>query len=333
MLAVTLSMACGSDRIAGPTPYEPGDPAQGSPEAEAPPGTEPPSEAPPSNPPADTPPEAPAPPAPEPPPPPPPATAPAVLVGAGDIGLCGHDAAERTAALLDSIDGVVFTAGDHAYPHGSREDFANCYEPSWGRHKARTRPSPGNHDYETAAASPYFEYFGSNAGPAGRGYYSFTAGSWVVFSLNSNVPADAGSAQLNWLRHQLQLQPSRCTAAIWHHAIRSSGEHDDAPQMREVWRALHEFGADLVVSAHHHVYERFSPLDAEGRPGADGMRQFVVGTGGSDHDVPGPRRPGSEAFALTWGVLKLTLEPASYTWEFIPASGETYRDFGSATCR
>jgi hypothetical protein len=256
-----------------------------------------------------------------------------VLVGAGDIGLCGWDASARTAALLDGIDGIVFTAGDHAYPHGRREDFRDCYEPTWGRHKSRTRPSPGNHDYETPGASAYFEYFGSRAGPPGLGYYSFMAGSWLVVSLNSNVAAGAGSPQLTWLRQQLQSQPVRCTVAIWHHALMSSGEHRPSTHMREVWRTLMEFDADVVIAAHNHVYERFAPLDADGRPGSDGIRQFVVGTGGSDHDVLGPIRAGSEALATTWGVLKLTLGPDAYEWEFIPAAGESFRDSGRDTCR
>lgn len=314
-LLLAFSLSCGSDPVVGPTPPEPEPPEREQPAPEPPP---------------EDPPEEPAPP---PPPPPAPPTPPAVLVGAGDIGLCGHDAAARTAALLDGIDGIVFTAGDNAYPHGAREDFANCYEPWWGRHKSRTRPSPGNHDYETPGASAYFEYFGSRAGPPGLGYYRFTAGAWVVFSLNSNVPAGSGSAQLSWLRHELQTNPAQCTAAIWHHALRSSGEHGDVPHMRDVWRTLHQFGADVVISAHNHLYERFAPLDADARPSTGGMRQFVVGTGGSDHDVPGPRSQGSEVLALTWGVLKLTLREDSYDWEFLPAAGETFRDFGSAPCR
>ncbi len=110
-----------------------------------------------------------------------------------------------TAKLLDTIAGTVFTAGDNAYPNGAVEDFQSCYAPTWGRHRARTRPSPGNHEYNQTDAAPYYAYFGTNAGPAGRGYYSYELGTWHIISLNSNIPADTASEQARWLR----ARPSR----------------------------------------------------------------------------------------------------------------------------
>src|SRR5687767_13200948 len=151
--------------------------------------------------------------------PPPPSPISHVLVGAGDIAVCGSAGTEQTANMLDSIQGTVFTAGDNAYFQGSANDFRNCYEPTWGRHKARTRPSPGNHEYESPGAAPYFTYFGPNAGPPGLGYYSFEAGAWHVVSLNSNVPAGQGSAQYEWLNEDLTVRNARCVAAIWHHPL------------------------------------------------------------------------------------------------------------------
>src|SRR5436309_1180013 len=103
-----------------------------------------------------------------------------VLVGAGDIADCTTDTDSATATLLDAIDGTVFAAGDNAYFFGSAADYTNCYEPTWGRHKARTRPAPGNHEYLSPAAAPYFAYFGLHAGPAGRGYYSYNMGAWHI---------------------------------------------------------------------------------------------------------------------------------------------------------
>src|SRR5688572_18798047 len=108
----------------------------------------------------------------------------AVLAGAGDIGMCGVPGAEATAQLLDRIAGTIFTVGDNAYPSGTQADFRNCYDPTWGRHRERTRPTPGNHDYETPGAAPFFAYFGASAGPPGLGYYTYTAGSWQVIALN-----------------------------------------------------------------------------------------------------------------------------------------------------
>jgi acid phosphatase type 7 len=248
--------------------------------------------------------------------------------------MCGLDGARLTAALLDRIDGIVFTAGDNAYPHGRREDFLNCYEPHWGRHKARTRPSPGNHEYDRDGAAAYFEYFGLNAGPPGRGYYSFTAGGWLVLSLNSNIASGAGSAQVHWLRQQLESQPSRCIAAIWHHPVASSGlRRGGDPRMREIFRVLTEFNADIVLAGHEHIYERFTRIDADGFPSPTGIRQFIVGTGGADLYALGPPRPGSEAYAAVWGVLKLTLRSESYEWEFVSVDGESFRDQGMDVCR
>ena len=125
------------------------------------------------------------------------------LVGAGDIAVCGSVATAQTAALLDRIDGTVFTAGDNAYFQGSAANYRDCYEPTWGRHKHRTRPSPGNHEYETAGGAAYFDYFGPSAGPPGLGYYSFEAGPWHVVSLNSNVAANQSSPQYQWLANDL----------------------------------------------------------------------------------------------------------------------------------
>ena len=254
-----------------------------------------------------------------------------VLVGAGDIGVCGSTAAQETAALLDHIPGTVFTAGDHAYPEGTAEDFMRCYDPAWGRHKERTRPSPGNHDYAHGPGA-YFAYFGPNAGPPGLGYYSFRVGSWHVISLNSNVPAGEGSPQLAWLRHDLSEHGTHCTAAIWHHPVFSSGQNGPQPMMREVWRTLAAANVDVVLVAHDHLYERFAQMDAEGRPASQGIRQFTVGTGGAGLYRFVRTAPGSEARASVHGVLKLTLEDGSYEWEFVPIPGASFRDTGHGEC-
>jgi acid phosphatase type 7 len=268
------------------------------------------------------------------PPPPPPPAGSHVLVGAGDIAVCGSAGTEQTAALLDRIDGTVFTAGDNAYFQGSDADFRNCYDPTWGRHRARTRPAPGNHDYETAGGAAYFRYFGPNAGPAGLGSYSFDAGPWHVVSMNSNEPAGQGSAQYEWLSDDLNVRNARCLAAIWHHPMFSSGTTSGpSPLMRDVWRLLEQHSAELVIAGHEHLYERFAPLDSSGRTSASGLRQFVVGTGGAPlYAFGGSPAPGSEVRISNWGVLKMTLNTDNYSWEFLVAGGAV-RDAGSGQCR
>jgi hypothetical protein len=275
----------------------------------------------------------------------PPAPAPptdVVLVGAGDIADCRElSGAKATASLLDAIPGIVFALGDLADPDGSGSDFANCYEPTWGRHKARTRPTAGNHEYHTPSAPGYFAYWGSSAGPPGKGYYSYEAGAWHVVVLNSNCAevggCQAGSHQEEWLRADLAAHATPCTLAYWHHPLFSSGvnpSHAINADVRPLWRALYAAGAELVLNGHEHNYERFAPQDPDGKAdAARGIREIVVGTGGRTTKPLPNVQPNSEVReAATPGVLKLTLHTNSYDWEFVPVAGRTFADSGSATC-
>lgn len=262
-----------------------------------------------------------------------------VLVGAGDIASCVSEGDEATATLLDAIEGIVVTLGDHAYEAGTPVEFAACYDPSWGRHKARTRPTPGNHDYLTPGASGYFDYFGAAAGDPGKGYYSYDLGSWHIIVLNSNCAeiggCDRDSPQERWLHADLAAHMRTCTLAYWHHPRFSSGPHGSEAGLEALWQALYEHGADVVLGGHDHVYERFGPQKPNGEPDlARGLRQFVVGTGGaSHHKFAGPALANSEVLNDdTFGVLKLILRPASYEWQFIPVAGRTFTDSGTGRC-
>lgn len=264
---------------------------------------------------------------------------PVILVGAGDIASCGSDGDEATARLLDEIDGVVFTLGDHAYEAGTPIEFAACYEPSWGRHRSRTRPSPGNHDYLTADASGYFRYFGDRAGDPGKGYYRYSLGAWHIIVLNSNCSevggCGRGSPQERWLRAQLAAHPAMCTLAYWHHPRFSSGRHGGEPAVGAFWQALYDHDADVVLAGHDHVYERFAPQRPNGEPDpVRGLRQFVVGTGGKSlYEFDGPAIANSETRDdRTFGVLKLTLHATSYEWRFVPVAGRSFTDSGSGSC-
>jgi hypothetical protein len=269
------------------------------------------------------------------------------IAAAGDIATCGSGQQAATAAVLDSLlpptlrldTALVATLGDNAYETGSKEDYAACYHPTWGRHKARTRPAVGNHEYLTAEAGAYFEYFGAAAGDPARGYYSYDHGAWHVVVLNSNCAAVggcvAGSPQERWLRADLAAHPRPCTLAYWHHPRYSSGAvHGNALFMSDLWQALMDFGVDLALSGHEHVYERFAPLDADGAPHPAGVRSFVVGTGGRALYRFGPAQPGSQVRDnSSFGVLWLTLRPAGYDWQFVPAPPGAFTDRGSDVCR
>jgi 3',5'-cyclic AMP phosphodiesterase CpdA len=253
-------------------------------------------------------------------------------VGAGDIAECGVPGAAATARLLDGIQGTVVALGDNAYPDGAPANYADCFGPTWGRHKSRIRPIPGNHDYQTAGASGYFAYFGGEAGRAGDGYYSFRAGSWLVVALNSNVPMGVGSAQYQWLQGELSAAPGPCVAALMHHPRYTSGPNGENPHVWAIFELLHTAGVELVLSGHDHVYERFAPQNGVGRADAvRGVRQFVTGTGGAPLYEFGALRPNSEVRIRSWGVLRLDLENGRYAWEFVPVSGGE-RDTGTDTC-
>jgi hypothetical protein len=254
------------------------------------------------------------------------------VYAAGDIASCAHadpawSGAAATAALISAglaavPQAVVLALGDITYPVGALAEFTDCYGPTWGKFKHRTLPAPGNHEYATTGATGYFHYFGAAAGP---GYYSVQLGSWRLFSLNSNLGPVEHKAQLAWLREQLVRQPARCTLAYWHHPLYSSGMHGNIAHMKQAWQALYEAGADIVLSGHDHVYERFAPQDAEGRRDtARGLRQFVVGTGGA---LPTPffwPRANSEARDNNHiGVLKLVLGADSYQWEFLQVANDS----------
>lgn len=261
-----------------------------------------------------------------------------VLVGAGDIAECDSLDDEATAALLDDIPGTVFTLGDNTYETGSHAEFNDCYDLSWGRHKARTKPAIGNHEYLNAGAAGYWNYFGEVAGPVGKGYYAYDLGSWRIYVLNSMCQLTAiggcgpNSPMVNWLRENLAANPTQCALAYFHHSLFSSGKHGGYPKMRSTWDALYNAGVDVIVSAHDHGYERFAPQTPDGELNyADGIRLFIVGTGGAQLAPFATIAPNSRVRqATSKGVLKLTLTNRSYQWQFVPLGAFT--DSGTALC-
>jgi hypothetical protein len=232
----------------------------------------------------------------------------------------------------------ILLLGDDQYENGTLGDFKRSFAPTWGRLGSKLYPAPGNHEYNTAGAKGYFQYFGAKAGPGHRGYYSYDIGSWHLIALNSNCRAIGGcnltSAQGRWLEADLAAHRTRCTLAYWHHPRFSSGRHGDEKLADGFWRELYAAGADVVLVGHDHDYERFSPQRPNGR--ADpvrGIREFVVGTGGRSHD-PINRVDANSVVRNdnTFGVLELTLHPDRYEWKFVPSGRATFSDAGAAAC-
>jgi hypothetical protein len=262
------------------------------------------------------------------------------LVGAGDIAGCDFKQDSKTARLLGKIGGTVFNLGDSAYPEGTRQQFRECYDPTWGKYKKRTRPVVGNHEYDTSSeAKPYFDYFRGRAGERRGGYYSYDRGSWHIVALNSNCKEVGGcewnSTQAAWLRGDLANHPARCTLAYFHHPLYASGNGYDRPKVKPFWHILYNHHAEVILSGHAHRYERFARITPSGeRSSARGIRQFIVGTGGAmGHDQHGPDEPRVQAKKIgAPGVLKLDLGSGFYHWKFVPVAGRNYTDSGRARC-
>ncbi|HKA57577.1 MAG TPA: invasin domain 3-containing protein [Gemmatimonadales bacterium] len=270
-----------------------------------------------------------------------PFSGPAVLVGAGDIAACTNNHDSLTANIIDGIPGTVFTAGDNAYPNGRAVDYQNCYEPTWGRFKARTYATLGNHEYDSSAtADPTFDYFGTRAGPRGLGYYSFELGAWHIVVLNDNgqfVQFRSGSAQDQWLIADLAAHPNLCTLVIWHQPFRFSNKSltgaTSDPARKIFWDRLYAAGVDVAVNGHQHQYERFLPMNPDGVLDPErGIRSFIVGSGGESAFQPVLIAPNSAVQSGNFGVMKFTLKDGGYDWQFIPIAGQTFTDAGSASC-
>ena len=260
-----------------------------------------------------------------------------VLVGAGDIAECTTDADAATARLVEAIPGSVFTAGDNVYEAASAATFRDCYAPTWGRFKDRTRPAAGNHDWADGGIDAYRAYFGAAAGTGDATWYAYDLGTWRVIVLDSDCGQVGGcgpdSTQGRWLANELADHPTACTLAIWHHPRFSSGVHGDANDVAPFWRALYDAGADVVINGHDHDYERFAPQAPDGRADPSrGIREFVVGTGGAELRTFPRAAPNSELrAALYHGVIELTLHDGSYDWRFLSTTTD-FSDSGTAHC-
>ncbi len=262
----------------------------------------------------------------------------ATLVGAGDIAACDHANDGATARLVGRIQGTVVALGDNVYPYGTAQKFRDCYDPTWGKYKKRTKPAVDNHEYydknfNATAAAPYFGYFGWRAGKPGKGYYAYDRNNWHVVVLNSNCSKVGGcgrrSPQGRWLRRNLANNPSRCTLAYFHHPLYSTANNIPSASVKPFYRMLYDRGADVILTGHAHRYERYAPMTPGGARNPErGLRQFVVGTGGEPggNDIYPTPAPEQVVKTGTPGVLKLTLGAGSYEWKFVPIAGRTFTD-------
>jgi acid phosphatase type 7 len=262
--------------------------------------------------------------------------------GRGTATAC-HEA--RTAAIVESIDpAAVLGLGDMQYEDGELSKFTVSYDKTWGAFRSITyTTSGGGHDGFATEDSGYCQYFGSHACPGGKTYYSIDVGAWHIISLDGNCThvggCQAGSAEEQWLRADLAAHHNRCTIAMWHYPRWTIGEFGDDPRTDAFVRDLYAAGAELILVGHDHLYARFAPQTPDGGAAAEGIREFVVGTGGKNH-LPGQYPVNTSHSNLqawsddTFGILELTLHPTSYDWAFVPDVGSpgSFTDSGSAVC-
>jgi acid phosphatase type 7 len=267
-----------------------------------------------------------------------------VIVAAGDIACNSLDETpgecnqELTAKLIEAINPeAVLVLGDIQYQTGTYENFTNFFDKSWGRFKDKIKPTVGNHEYSDPEAAGYFKYFGEAAGGNDKGYYSFDIGSWHLVSLNSNCWAIGGcdmeSPQYKWLIEDLEKNTKQCVIAYWHHPRFSSGLHGNYDPMDALFRALYDHKVELLLSGHDHTYERLAKINPEGEKDDQGIRSFIVGTGGRNlYRFLNPLSFSESKQNQEFGVLKLTLNDNSYDWEFVSIKDQGFTDSGSDTC-
>lgn len=263
----------------------------------------------------------------------------------------------RAKAENPDVEVRVLALGDLAYPSGSSGSI-KCFAATWGQFFDIMLPVPGNHDYQTNKAAAYFAYFKSTLkdleadkklGTYALDFPSAGEPRWRLIALNSNDATGAAQDQVKWLKAELQqAQGKKCVLAFAHAFYYSSGlhGHDDGhgqPQnvsvdlakpllpgkhMRAIFRALYAHRASVFLAGHDHHFEQLGRANADARPAdrgksaitQDGVRSFVVGTGGkllyaSDYKN---KWAFTEAYDVDdYGILKIELYPASYKWEFL----------------
>jgi hypothetical protein len=249
---------------------------------------------------------------------------------------CQHRA---TAALLTGAEAVL-ALGDLQYEDGTLDQFTVSYDPSWGPFAPTTYPAVGNHEYHVASAQGYFDYWASKGRPTGgvgAGYYSYDIGAWHLIALNSNcspVKCVEGTVQNDFLEQDLANTTKPCILAYWHHPLFNAGSTDMLAGPKAFWDDLYPAGADIVLNGHIHNYQRFGKQDPVGQATSNGIREFIVGTGGrSNGGTPNPSYPNFEfGNTSSFGVLRLHLGANSYSWEYVAIDGAVLDSGGPVSC-
>jgi acid phosphatase type 7 len=269
---------------------------------------------------------------------------PAFNAGTGTSAKCRQRATSDL--LAQAAPDAVLALGDNQYECAGTNAFISSYDLAWGRMKSITYPVVGNHEYftsggtdcdTTGGARGYFQYFGARAGDPASGYYSFDIGPWHLIALNSECGkiggCGVGSPQELWLRSDLEAHPTQCTLAFYHRPRFGPTGTADTPALGALWADLEARRVDVVLNGHVHAYDRFKPMSSSGQPDPDGIREFIVGTGGKSLQSLGtPVSTVDAQGTSSFGVLRLSLSVDSYAWSFLPVTKGGFTDSGSSVC-
>jgi hypothetical protein len=271
-------------------------------------------------------------------------TADPVVMAAGDFtgcqgrSACARSNAARVKAVMAAEDpDAILAIGDFQYPSISSIDdgFDLIFGSDAGAGRPTIYPTAGpTHDVMSCTDRAYADHWGRSAMTG----YSFDLGSWHIISLPSAVyryGCDTAGV-LRWLTADLAADRKPCTLAFWQdpYWTRPTASHMREPNVRPWVEALYDDGADVVLQASNHDYQRFAPQNPrDDRDPAHGLRAFVVGTGGVGHyGFTGSAANVEASDETTHGALKLVLHPNAYDWEFEPAADGSFTDAGSDSC-
>ena len=245
------------------------------------------------------------------------------VVAVGDIANPGGAYVETAAVTRALAPERVLLAGDIAYPSATIGELNELFDPSWGGFRPMWLPVPGNHEYRTARAAGYREYFDESGGL----YWSKRVGSWRVIGLDSERVSS--SKQRKWLKATLKKHDGKPTLVMWHRPRYSRGEHSDQADTSGLFNLVsRDKDVKLLLWGHDHDYERMS-IPVAGRTAP--LRAFVVGTGGAEQRsaTTNDGRTWSEFFDnKNYGVLDLRLDTRRFSWAFVTITGRTL-DSGS----
>lgn len=289
--------------------------------------------------------------------------------------------------ILDNDPDSFLMLGDGQHNDGEIEDYQAYYDTFFSPLKDITYPVTGNHDYYVSdTADGYFEYFGTLENCAvpdlvlketyeevNLGYYSFDIGTWHIIALNSYLPhqcnltddlmpedGSAARVQYDWLKEDLAAHSGdeyTGTIALMHHPLYDWELYYkcewinwfDLDTQVHMWELFFEYGVEMVLSGHNHNYQRWAPQDPYGNYNPDGVRQYVVGTGGAylwhfppeipldqvgdyPHGIPVETLNNLEHTESDhFGALDLTLNEDGYEFAFVTVDG-VILDEGAVTC-